>query len=83
MNYREVMSFLDNARVFGSILGLDTMRRLLFELHDPQKGLAAIHVAGTNGKGSTAAYLAGILERILEPFKPGIVKIENKTPIRA
>jgi len=61
MNYREVMSFLDNARVFGSILGLDTMRRLLFELHDPQKGLAAIHVAGTNGKGSTAAYLAGIL----------------------
>ncbi|MDD5513638.1 MAG: [FeFe] hydrogenase H-cluster maturation GTPase HydF, partial [Candidatus Omnitrophica bacterium] len=33
--------------------------------------------------GILMAYLAGILERILEPFKPGIVKIENKTPIRA
>lgn len=61
MNYHEVMSYLDNAKVFGSILGLHTIRELLAELHDPQKGLPAVHVAGTNGKGSTAAYLAEML----------------------
>ncbi len=61
MNYQEVMSYLDNAKVFGSVLGLNTMRALLAELNDPQKELAAVHVAGTNGKGSTAAYVAEIL----------------------
>lgn len=61
MNYQEVMTYLDHAKVFGSILGLSTMRELLKELHHPEKGLPAVHVAGTNGKGSTAAYLSEML----------------------
>ena len=40
---------------------LDRMRRLMGLLGDPHLGLAAIHIAGTKGKGSTAAMLAAIL----------------------
>lgn len=61
MNYKEVMAYLDHAKVFGSVLGLSTMKALLAELHDPQRGLPTVHVAGTNGKGSTAAYLSEML----------------------
>jgi len=61
MNYKEVMSYLDNAKILGSVLGLNTMKELLAELHHPQRGLPTVHIAGTNGKGSTAAYLAEIL----------------------
>lgn len=61
MNYQEVMSYLDNAKILGSVLGLGTMKALLAELGDPQRGLPVVHIAGTNGKGSTAAYIAEIL----------------------
>jgi Folylpolyglutamate synthase len=37
------------------------MRRLMQELGDPQKTLTMIHVTGTNGKGSTVAFLRSIL----------------------
>jgi dihydrofolate synthase/folylpolyglutamate synthase len=44
-------------------LGLDRMHRLLAKLDHPERRLApVIHVAGTNGKGSTVAYLRAILE---------------------
>ncbi len=41
--------------------GLDTTRRLLAAVGDPQQQFAAIHVAGTNGKGSVATLLDGAL----------------------
>ena len=41
---------------------LDRMRALLALLGDPHLGLAAVHIAGTKGKGSTAAMLAGVLQ---------------------
>lgn len=44
-----------------SRLGLDRIRKLLDLLGNPQKKLRFIHVAGTNGKGSTCAYLSQIL----------------------
>lgn len=46
---------------FGTRLGLDKTRELLRRCGDPQEGLAVVLVAGTNGKGSTAALLASIL----------------------
>lgn len=46
---------------FGTRLGLDRTRELLRRCGDPQDGLAIVLVAGTNGKGSTAALLASIL----------------------
>lgn len=42
---------------FGSILGLERVNELLRRLGDPQQGMKYIHVAGTNGKGSTCKFL--------------------------
>jgi dihydrofolate synthase/folylpolyglutamate synthase len=42
--------------------GLHRMRELLHALGDPQQGLKFVHVAGTNGKGSTCAMLAAVLQ---------------------
>ncbi len=50
----------DRAR-FGMKFGLDTMRRLLAELGHPERGFPVLLVAGTNGKGSVAAYLDSAL----------------------
>lgn len=46
---------------FGVRLGLERVRRVLAELGDPQERLRALHIAGTNGKGSTAAMLEAVL----------------------
>lgn len=46
----------------ASFDGLDRMKALLAALGDPEEGFRAIHIAGTNGKGSTAVMTASILE---------------------
>ena len=46
----------------ASRLGLDRIRELLARLGDPQNSLRIVHVAGTNGKGSTCAYIANVLQ---------------------
>lgn len=47
---------------FGSILGLERMNSLLKLLGNPQDELKIIHVAGTNGKGSTCRYIYSVLQ---------------------
>ncbi|MDR0405988.1 MAG: bifunctional folylpolyglutamate synthase/dihydrofolate synthase [Clostridiales bacterium] len=61
MTYQQALDFIHSRLRFGSKLGLDTTKTLLRRLGDPHKKLKFIHVAGTNGKGSTSAYLANIL----------------------
>jgi len=46
---------------FGIILGLSTIRRVLKALGNPHRRFTAVHIAGTNGKGSVAAALSSIL----------------------
>ena len=53
-------TILDRLASLGMRLSLEPFRRLLAKLGDPQRELPAVLVAGTNGKGSTAALLAGI-----------------------
>ena len=60
MNYEEAMNFIQNTSKFGSVLGLDNIKELLERLGNPQDQLKVVHIAGTNGKGSTLAFLAGI-----------------------
>ena len=60
MNYEEAMNFIHNTNKFGSVLGLDNIRELLERLGNPQDQLKVVHIAGTNGKGSTLAFLAGV-----------------------
>ncbi|WP_041279395.1 bifunctional folylpolyglutamate synthase/dihydrofolate synthase [Desulfobacula toluolica] len=55
---------------FGIKLELDTILNILQRLNNPQKNYRIIHVAGTNGKGSTATYIASILQKA--GFKTGI-----------
>ena len=54
--------FLLHARKFGMKLGLETMTRLAAALGNPEKRLKFIHIAGTNGKGSTAAFCSQALQ---------------------
>ena len=61
MNYTECVDYMENLSKFGMDLSLDTIKTLLQRLDNPQKGLKYVHVGGTNGKGSTCAYLTKIL----------------------
>ncbi len=61
MTYPEALSYLGETRRFGMKLGLDSMRDLARRLGEPQKKLRFIHLAGTNGKGSTAAFCESCL----------------------
>src|SRR6059058_3021051 len=60
MTYREAIQFLYDLRWFGTKLGLSNTFKLAALADDPQRGLRFIHVAGTNGKGSTCAMLESI-----------------------
>src|SRR2546423_720075 len=60
MTYPEAIQFLYDLRWFGLKLGLDNTFRLAALAGNPQQRLRFIHVAGTNGKGSTCAMLESI-----------------------
>ena len=60
MNH-DLLERLYARRRFGMRPGLDAMRALLAVLGNPETGLAVVHVAGTNGKGSVTAMIAGVL----------------------
>ena len=61
MNYGQARAYAVNVSRSGSILGLDSIENLMHELGDIQEQLKIIHIAGTNGKGSTGAYLERVL----------------------
>ena len=60
MNYSEAIQFLYGLQMFGSHFGLENTFRLAALAGNPQDRLRFIHVAGTNGKGSTCAMLESI-----------------------
>ena len=62
MNYEETIAYIHSAYWKGTKDGLQRTRELLSLLGNPQNDLRFIHVAGTNGKGSTCAMLASILQ---------------------
>lgn len=61
MNYDEVVRLIETSMKFGCRPGLERTAKLLELLGNPHKRLRLIHVAGTNGKGSTTAMIANIL----------------------
>ena len=56
------MEYLESRLMFGMVPGLESTRALCDALGNPEKMFRSIHVVGTNGKGSTSFYLAGILK---------------------
>jgi dihydrofolate synthase/folylpolyglutamate synthase len=60
LQYASAVEFLFSLQWFGTKLGLENTKRLASLVGDPHHGLKFIHVAGTNGKGSTCAILESI-----------------------
>lgn len=63
MQYNETLTYLFGLQKFGIKLGLTNIARLLQLFGNPHERLKAIHIAGTNGKGSTAATLVSIMQK--------------------
>jgi len=61
MDYKEALTFIHGTRWLGSKLGLRRVGLLLERMGNPQNKLRFIHVAGTNGKGSTCTMIHRIL----------------------
>lgn len=61
MDYQELIHTIESKRRFGNLPGVTISRKLLAAAGNPQEGLAFIHIAGTNGKGSAAAFLHAVL----------------------
>ena len=62
MNIEDAISYLESFTWSASRIGLDREKQLLELLGSPQKKLKFVHVAGTNGKGSTCAMLSSVLQ---------------------
>src|SRR5437867_642282 len=60
MSYGEAIAYLYSLRLFGTKFGLENSFRLAELAGNPQQQLRFVHVAGTNGKGSTCAMLESI-----------------------
>ncbi|MBE6559321.1 MAG: bifunctional folylpolyglutamate synthase/dihydrofolate synthase [Ruminococcaceae bacterium] len=61
MTYQEALDYIHSVTWKGSRPGLERITELCHRLGDPQNKLKFIHVAGTNGKGSTSAMLSAVL----------------------
>lgn len=70
MNYDESMEYINKAGYFGRSYGLKRIERILSHLGNPHENIKAIHIAGTNGKGSTTAMISSIL--VESGFKVGM-----------
>ena len=70
MNYQKSLQYLTSQEKFQINLGLERMQKLAQLFSNPQDNLKIIHIAGTNGKGSTCAMLAAILKE--NGFKVGL-----------
>ena len=62
MNYEQALTYIHSVNWAFCKPGLERITELCKALGNPQKGLCFIHVAGTNGKGSTSSMLASILQ---------------------
>ena len=62
MTYNEALAYIHSVCWKGSVPGLSRTRELLKKIGNPENSLKFVHIAGTNGKGSTAAMLSSILE---------------------
>lgn len=61
MSYESTLAYIHSVKWQGSKPGLSRTRHLLAALGNPERELKFVHIAGTNGKGSTAACIASCL----------------------
>jgi len=63
MRYNEIIDYLYGLQKFGTKFGLDNITKLCEISGNPHKSFLSIHIAGTNGKGSTSAIIESILRK--------------------
>ena len=61
MDYNRALEYIQDCKRYGVVPGLDSIKRLLEKLGNPQEKLKIVHIAGTNGKGSVLAMLSSVL----------------------
>lgn len=61
MNYIDAINYIMMSRTFSKKAGLHRIKELLSYMGNPHKDLKFIHIAGTNGKGSTTSFISNIL----------------------
>ena len=69
-NYQQSLDYLYGLEKFGMIFGLTKVEGILEAIGNPHREVQAIHIGGTNGKGSTAAMMASILQK--EGYRVGL-----------
>ena len=74
------MDFLNSRLMFGMVPRLESTRKICEMLGNPQRKFRTIHIVGTNGKGSTSYYLAGILQA--HGFKTGLFTSPHLVSLR-
>ncbi len=67
---QDAINYIHETNKFGSVLGLENIKTLLGKMGNPQDKLKFIHVAGTNGKGSTCSYIINMLQA--EGYRVGL-----------
>lgn len=60
--YHEAIEWIHSRLAFGVKPGLERMKWLMNRLGNPEQSIKAVHVAGTNGKGSTIAFTRSVLQ---------------------
>ncbi len=62
MKYEEIVECIQSKRRFGQACGREVTEEMMKHLQNPEAGMKIFHIAGTNGKGSTAAFVSSILQ---------------------
>ena len=63
ISHDEVLNIIENTRRFGQYTGYEVSKHMFDKIGHPEQGMPFVHVAGTNGKGSTTAFLCQMLIR--------------------
>lgn len=86
MNRKQTEEYIESLGQYGSVLGLENMQRLCEKLEIPLDELKVIHIAGTNGKGSTLAFISTILKeagyKVGRYISPTISEYRERIQIR-
>lgn len=62
MKYEQALEYIESLEKYGIVPGLENIKNLCERMDNPQDKLRFVHIAGTNGKGSTLAYISTILK---------------------
>ena len=80
MNYEQALEYIHGINAHGSKLGLSRTRELLNRMGNPQDSLRFVHIAGTNGKGSTAAMISHVMVAAGSLYLPIYQQVQREDP---